>query len=198
MEGSTPRRPGTGRNRTSRDASPALVVEKLTGIAPAGAVSMSEAEEDAGGRVGCCGVQAITPSRGGGVSTVHVQLPFRSTHPRKSRSGASIREARRATTDTKWRTHRTTIQNPREGPAPHLGRIFRCEGSYAFRRLVIHASSFARDHRSCGAADTPETFSILARGPRTNLGNGVVVTSDGLVRAAALSRRARSRGPPLR
>jgi hypothetical protein len=61
MEGSTPLRAGTGRNGRVKDASPALVVEKVTGIAPAEAVSMSAADDDAGGRVGCWGVQASTP-----------------------------------------------------------------------------------------------------------------------------------------
>jgi hypothetical protein len=61
MEGSTPLRPGTGRNGRVNDASPALVVEKVTGIVPAEAVSMSDAEGDAGGIVGCWGLQASTP-----------------------------------------------------------------------------------------------------------------------------------------
>jgi hypothetical protein len=61
MEGSTPLRPGTGRNGRVKDASPALVVEKVTGIVPAGAVSMSDAEDDAVASVRCWGLQAITP-----------------------------------------------------------------------------------------------------------------------------------------
>jgi hypothetical protein len=61
IEGSTPLRPGTGRNGRVKDASPALVVEKVTGSVPAEVVSMADAAGDAGGRVGCWGSHASTP-----------------------------------------------------------------------------------------------------------------------------------------
>ncbi len=61
IEGSTPLRPGTGRNGRVKDASPALVVEKVTRIVPAEAVSMADAEDDAVASVRCWGLQTITP-----------------------------------------------------------------------------------------------------------------------------------------
>ncbi|MCK6591910.1 MAG: hypothetical protein L6Q76_30525 [Polyangiaceae bacterium] len=91
MDGSTPR-PGTVRSGITSDASPALAIEKLTGIVPAAAVSISGAEEEiATERTGCWDLHAITPGVGGGSSPMHVQPPCGSTHARNMTSGAIAR-----------------------------------------------------------------------------------------------------------
>lgn len=74
------------------DASPALVVEKFTGNAPAAAVSISGAEEEiAIERTGCWGLHAITPRGGGGSSPMHVHPACEYTHARNMTSGAKAR-----------------------------------------------------------------------------------------------------------
>jgi hypothetical protein len=76
-------------------ASPVLVTEKLPGVLPAATVSTAS-EDDVGatvGRVGCCGLQAITPWGGGGASSAHVHPPGISAHASENSSGSNHRDS---------------------------------------------------------------------------------------------------------
>jgi hypothetical protein len=76
-------------------ASPVLVTEKLPGVLPAATVSTAS-EGDVGatvGRVGCCGLQAITPPRGGGgASPAHVHPPNISAYASENSSSKDHRD----------------------------------------------------------------------------------------------------------
>jgi hypothetical protein len=112
MDGSTPL-PGTVRSGITSDASPALVVENVTGIVPTAAVSISDADGTAEGQTRCCGRQA-TSSRGGGGGLLYVQVqpPGRITHATNITTGARARGARRETEARTPRNHRSNMEAP--------------------------------------------------------------------------------------
>jgi hypothetical protein len=112
IDGSTPL-PGTVRSGMTSDASPALVVENVTGIVPTAAVSISDADGTAAGRTGCCGTQAITPrGGGGGLLYVQVQPPGRTPHATNITNGTRARKARRETKAQTPRNHGNNIEAP--------------------------------------------------------------------------------------